>query len=72
MMIGRIVAIATVALSLAPELAHAQGSRGLSAIAGVVKDDSGAVIPGVSVEASSPARWSTPGNDHSLRRQPAR
>jgi hypothetical protein len=55
MMIGRIVAIATVTLSLASGLAHAQGSRGLSAIAGVVKDDSGAVIPGVSVEASSPA-----------------
>ncbi|HKF69668.1 MAG TPA: carboxypeptidase-like regulatory domain-containing protein, partial [Vicinamibacterales bacterium] len=35
---------------LAPALAHAQAS-----IAGVVKDASGAVLPGVTVEASSPA-----------------
>ena len=28
-----------------------------SAIAGVVKDTSGAVLPGVTVEASSPARY---------------
>src|SRR5918999_104912 len=33
-----------------PQLAHAQ-----SAIAGVVRDSSGAVLPGVTVEASSPA-----------------
>lgn len=38
------------ALMLAPAPAHAQAS-----IAGVVKDASGAVLPGVTVEASSPA-----------------
>src|SRR4029078_12455511 len=35
---------------LIPAAAHAQGS-----IAGVVKDTSGAVLPGVTVEAASPA-----------------
>jgi len=39
------------ALCLCPSLAHAQSSG----IAGVVTDTSGAVLPGVSVEASSPA-----------------
>ncbi|MDO8795879.1 MAG: carboxypeptidase-like regulatory domain-containing protein, partial [Vicinamibacterales bacterium] len=38
-------------LALLPEAALAQ----TSAIAGVVKDTSGAVLPGVTVEASSPA-----------------
>jgi len=37
-------------LALVPALAHAQAS-----IAGVVRDASGAVLPGVTVEASSPA-----------------
>src|SRR4026207_649124 len=37
-------------LALVPALAHAQAS-----IAGVVRDTSGAVLPGVTVEASSPA-----------------
>ena len=37
-------------LTLFPALAHAQGS-----LAGVVKDTSGAVLPGVTVEAASPA-----------------
>jgi len=35
-----------------PAIAHAQGTSG---IAGIVKDPSGAVMPGVTVEASSPA-----------------
>src|SRR5713226_3928611 len=39
-------------LLVAPALAHAQGTSG---IAGVVKDTTGAVMPGVTVEASSPA-----------------
>src|SRR5215831_16398115 len=39
-----------VALVLVPAIAHAQAS-----IVGTVKDASGAVIPGVTVEASSPA-----------------
>src|SRR6202051_3680021 len=39
-----------VCLAVLPEAAHAQ-----SAIAGVVRDPSGAVLPGASVEASSPA-----------------
>ena len=37
-------------LVLLPNVAHAQ-----SAIVGVVKDTSGAVLPGVTVEAASPA-----------------
>src|SRR5262245_25256037 len=41
-----------VLLLLAPVLVHAQG---LGTIAGVVKDASGAVLPGVTVEAASPA-----------------
>src|ERR1700720_3288512 len=50
-----ISAIAAVALLLVPGAAHAQGTTGLGAIAGVVKDASGAVMPGVTAEASSPA-----------------
>src|SRR5436190_74974 len=43
-------AIALLVLLLLPSLAFAQAS-----IAGIVKDTSGAVLPGVTVEASSPA-----------------
>src|SRR5688572_30527085 len=39
------------ALMLAPSLAHAQ----VGAIAGIVRDGSGAVMPGVTVEVTSPA-----------------
>ena len=48
---GRIIggAVAILALSLLPATAHAQ-----STLTGVVKDTSGAVMPGVTVEASSP------------------
>src|SRR5580700_7689392 len=46
----RLVLIAAVSLILTPAATMAQ-----SAIAGVVKDTSGAVLPGVTVEASSPA-----------------
>jgi len=46
----RSLLLVVTALVLAPALAHAQAS-----IAGVVKDASGAVLPGVTVEASSPA-----------------
>ena len=35
--------------------AHAAAQRGTGGIAGVVRDASGAVLPGVTVEASSPA-----------------
>ena len=42
--------VVTVAFALVPAAASAQAS-----IAGVVKDSSGAVLPGVTVEASSPA-----------------
>ena len=48
-MIRRISGVAAVALWLIPALAQAQGSTGMGAIAGVVKDASGAVIPGVSL-----------------------
>src|ERR671937_336618 len=41
---------AVVLFLLAPSLAHAQGS-----IVGAVRDTSGAVLPGVTVEAASPA-----------------
>src|SRR5215471_4303814 len=50
MRIGRIIgAVAVLALTLIPATARAQ-----STLTGVVKDASGAVIPGVTVEASSP------------------
>ena len=47
---GRGVLLAVLWLGIAPAAAWAQ-----SAITGVVKDDSGGVMPGVTVEASSPA-----------------
>ncbi len=46
----RLVLLAVACLALVPAVAQAQGA----AIAGVVKDTSGAVLPGVSVEAASP------------------
>ena len=54
MRIGRVVpAIATLWLVLHPASTFAQLSTGT--VAGVVRDESGAVLPGVTVEASSPA-----------------
>ncbi len=52
MRIWKAVCLVWLACVLAPALASAQGT---SAIAGVVKDASGAVIPGVTVEAASDA-----------------
>src|SRR6267378_1040714 len=49
---ARLVVVVGCLLRL-PELAWAQAAAG--AIAGVVRDSSGAVIPGVTVEAASPA-----------------
>ena len=49
-MVSRSVIVALAWLALLPAVARAQ-----SAIAGVVKDTSGAIMPGVTVEASSPA-----------------
>src|SRR5437773_1338374 len=50
---GRLgVAVALVCAMLVPTIARAQGQAGIS---GVVKDASGAVLPGVTVEASSTA-----------------
>src|SRR3984957_7367048 len=46
---GSVLAL-VVGLALVPRLAYAQAS-----VAGVVKDASGAVLPGVTVEAASPA-----------------
>ena len=46
----RWVRLVVFALAFAPALAHAQAS-----ITGIVKDSSGAVLPGVVVEAASPA-----------------
>jgi hypothetical protein len=46
----RLVLLALTCLSIVPAVAHAQGAS----IAGVVKDTSGAVLPGVTVEAASP------------------
>ena len=48
---GIVMAVLSASL-LMPRAARAQG--GTSAIAGVVKDTTGAVLPGVTVEASSP------------------
>jgi hypothetical protein len=50
----RISAVALVLGGLLPALASAQGQTSGS-VAGVVKDTSGGVLPGVTVEASSPA-----------------
>src|SRR4051794_13297544 len=44
-----------IALAAAAPRSHAQGSTGAATIAGVVRDASGAVMPGVNVEAASPA-----------------
>ena len=46
----RLVALLSLAALLLPRWSHAQAS-----ISGVVRDVSGAVLPGVTVEASSPA-----------------
>src|SRR5688572_1160857 len=43
---------ALLAVALLPATAHAQGD---ASITGVIRDASGAVLPGVSVQASSPA-----------------
>jgi hypothetical protein len=48
----QLVLLLVTGLALAPASARAQGS---ASIAGVVRDASGAVLPGVTVEASSPA-----------------
>src|SRR5215467_13416045 len=48
---GYLTALVTISLALAPAIVAAQ----TGAIAGVVKDTTGAVLPGVVVEASSPA-----------------
>src|SRR5262249_22557674 len=60
MMIGRrswwvlSVYVVVAFLAVAPR-SDAQGTTGAATIAGVVKDASGAVIPGITVEAASPA-----------------
>jgi Carboxypeptidase regulatory-like domain len=46
----RVVTLVVIVLAAAPAIVHAQAS-----LAGQVKDPSGAVLPGVTVEASSPA-----------------
>ena len=46
----RLALLAVASLSIVPAVAYAQGAS----IAGVVKDTSGAVLPGVTVEAASP------------------
>jgi hypothetical protein len=50
--VKRLIAAVGAALVLVPAMASAQGT---SAIAGVVRDTSGAVLPGVTIEAASPA-----------------
>ena len=49
--LASLVTVGVIALSLWPSIVSAQ----TSSIAGIVKDASGAVLPGVTVEASSPA-----------------
>ena len=46
-----VVLLALIALAIFPAAASAQNAE----IAGVVRDSSGAVLPGVTIEASSPA-----------------
>ena len=48
------ISVGAVLCLLLPIIAWAQGT-GAAAIAGLVKDASGAVLPGVTVEAASPA-----------------
>jgi hypothetical protein len=48
----RLIVATGVCVLLVPATASAQGT---SAIAGVVRDTSGAVLPGVTIEAASPA-----------------
>jgi len=50
----KMVAVAFVLVALLPAIASAQGQT-FGSVAGVVKDTSGGVLPGVTVEASSPA-----------------
>ena len=50
---GVVVCVATVASLVLPRFVYSQTSQ--SALAGVVKDTTGAVLPGVTVEAASPA-----------------
>src|SRR5436190_2617987 len=50
--LGKVAALVIVQAATAASLASAQST---GAIAGVVRDASGAVLPGVTVEASSPA-----------------
>src|SRR5437667_9971440 len=52
--IKRFIALLSIVLATLPTVAWAQTTEGAS-IAGVVKDTSGAVMPGVTVEAASPA-----------------
>src|SRR5207247_3813081 len=52
--IKRFIALLSIVLAALPTVAWAQTTEGAS-IAGVVKDTSGAVMPGVTVEAASPA-----------------
>src|SRR5437867_170527 len=51
---GALGGLVVLVLALAPNLARAQGGTS-GGIAGIVKDTSGAVMPGVTVEAASPA-----------------
>ena len=53
MFLARLVLVCFASLALLPASASAQAAA--SGIAGVVKDTSGAVMPGVTVEAASPA-----------------
>ena len=52
--IKRFIALLSIVLAALPTVAWAQTTEGAS-IAGVVRDTSGAVMPGVTVEAASPA-----------------
>ena len=51
---GKKLALMLAVLMLLPSAARAQAVSGAS-IAGTIKDTSGAVLPGVAVEAASPA-----------------
>lgn len=52
---GSLVRMTGVALACALLLSPAASAQRASGIAGVIKDTSGAVLPGVAVEAASPA-----------------
>ena len=54
-MLQRITSVSIAAVVLLTELSGTASAQATGSIAGVIKDTTGAVLPGVTVEAASPA-----------------